>query len=114
MRPSAWRSGSPGPAAYRSLGAAASETFLDFGLRAGQTAAARASYDASVATYRQTVLTGFQQVEDNLAALRILKEEAQEQDEAVRDAKVSLAVSTDQYKAGTIALSPSWWWKTRP
>ena len=53
--------------------AAASETFLDFGLRAGQTEAAPATYDASVATYRQTVLTGFQQVEDNLAALGILK-----------------------------------------
>ena len=91
------------PSRLWSLGAAASETFLDFGLRSGQTAAARASYDASVATYRQTVLGGFQQVEDNLAALRILKEEAQKQDEAVRDAKVSLAVSTDQYKAGTIA-----------
>ena len=90
------------PSRVWSLGAAASETVLDFGLRSGQTAAARASYDASVATYRQTVLTGFQQVEDNLAALGILKNEAQVQDEAVRAARQSLAVSTNQYKAGTI------------
>ncbi|MGA8573472.1 MAG: efflux transporter outer membrane subunit [Desulfobaccales bacterium] len=91
------------PSRLWSLGAAASETVLDFGLRSGQTAAARASYDASVATYRQTVLTGFQQVEDNLAALGILKNEAQMQNEAVRAARESLAVSTNQYEAGTIS-----------
>ncbi len=91
------------PSRVWSLGAAASETLLDFGLRAGQTAAARAAYDTTLATYRQTVLTGFQQVEDNLAALGILKDEAEVQDEAVRDAKLSLTVSTNQYKAGTIS-----------
>ena len=91
------------PSRIWSLGAAASETLLDFGLRAGQTAAARAAYDASVATYRQTVLTGFQQVEDNLAALGILKEEGQVQDEAVQASRKSLAVSTNQYKAGILS-----------
>ncbi|MGO9210017.1 MAG: efflux transporter outer membrane subunit, partial [Terriglobales bacterium] len=90
------------PSRVWSLGAAASETLLDFGLRSGQTEAARAAYDASVATYRQTVLTGFQQVEDNLAALGILKDEAQTQDEAVQASKKSLEVSTNQYKAGII------------
>ncbi|MFZ0050625.1 MAG: efflux transporter outer membrane subunit [Desulfobaccales bacterium] len=90
------------PSRLWSLGAAASETLLDFGLRAGQTAAARAAYDASVATYRQTVLTGFQQVEDNLAALGILKDEGEVQDEAVRASRKSLAVSTNQYKEGII------------
>jgi NodT family efflux transporter outer membrane factor (OMF) lipoprotein len=90
------------PSRVWSLGAAASETLLDFGLRSGQVESARAAYEASVATYRQTVLTGFQQVEDNLAALGILKDEAQVQDEAVQAARQSLAVSTNQYKAGTL------------
>jgi NodT family efflux transporter outer membrane factor (OMF) lipoprotein len=90
------------PSRLWSLGAAASETLIDFGLRGAQTESARAAYEASVATYRQTVLTGFQQVEDNLAALGILKEESQVQDEAVRASRQSLAVSTNQYKAGTL------------
>ncbi len=90
------------PSRIWSLGAAASETLLDFGLRAGQTAAARAAYDASVGTYRQTVLTGFQQVEDNLAALGILKDEGQVQDEAVKASRKSVEVSTNQYKAGIL------------
>jgi outer membrane protein TolC len=58
-------------------------------------------YDLTVANYRQTVLTSFQQVEDNLAALRVLAEEAGAVDEAVRAAEDSLAISTYQYKAGT-------------
>ena len=56
-----------------------------------------------MATYRQTVLTGFQEVEDNLAALRILEQEAKVQDEAVKAAKLSATLSTNQYKAGTIS-----------
>ena len=59
------------------------------------------SYDATVASYRQTVLTGFQQVEDQLAALRVLENEAQAEDRAVDAARRSLAISTAQYKAGT-------------
>ena len=90
------------PSRIWSLGAAASETLIDFGLRGAQTEAARAAYAASVATYRQTVLTGFQQVEDNLAALGILKSEGQVQDEAVQASRKSLAVSTNQYKAGIL------------
>ena len=69
----------------------------------GQTAAARAAYDSTVATYRQTVLTGFQEVEDNLAALRILEQEAKAQDDAVKAARLSVTMSTNQYKAGTIS-----------
>ena len=57
----------------------------------------------TVASYRQTVLTGFQEVEDNLAALRILEQEAEVQAEAVKLAEQSLAVVTNQYKAGTVA-----------
>jgi NodT family efflux transporter outer membrane factor (OMF) lipoprotein len=86
-----------------SIGAAAAETVFDAGLRSAQTAQARAAYDASVASYRQAVLTGFQEVEDNLAAIRILEEEAMAQDEAVMSARQSLQVSINQYKAGTIS-----------
>ena len=60
-----------------------------------------APYDESVATYRQTVLTAFQDVEDNLAALRILEQEASVQDEAVKAARESLAIVLNQYRAGT-------------
>jgi outer membrane protein TolC len=63
---------------------------------------ARAAYDGTVATYRQTVLTGFQEVEDNLAASRILEEEAQVQGAAVKSAQQSLALIMNQYKAETV------------
>jgi outer membrane protein TolC len=59
-----------------------------------------AAYDATVANYRQTVLTGFQQVEDNLAALRVLSDEAAIVDRAVAAAKRSLDISTTQYRGG--------------
>jgi NodT family efflux transporter outer membrane factor (OMF) lipoprotein len=91
------------PSRFWSLGSAAAETLFEGGLRAGQTAAARAAYDSTVATYRQTVLNGFQEVEDNLAALRILEEEAKVQDEAVKAARLSVTLSTNQYQAGTIS-----------
>jgi outer membrane protein TolC len=61
-----------------------------------------AAYDATVANYRQTVLTAFQQVEDNLAALRVLENEAEAEDAAVKAAQNSLDISTYQYKAGTV------------
>ena len=85
------------------MGPAISETIFDGGLRAAQVDQARAAYDANVALYRQTVLTGFQQIEDNLAALRILESEAQVQDEAVKAAQQSVTVITNQYKAGTVS-----------
>ena len=66
-----------------------------------QTAQAIATYDENVANYRQTVLTGFQEVEDNLAALKILEQEAAVQDEAVKAARESLAIVLNQYRAGT-------------
>ena len=91
------------PSRFWSLGASAAETLIDFGLRGAQVEQARAVYDANVASYRQTVLTGFQEVEDNLAALRILGDEVKVQDEAVKAAKESVTVSTNQYKAGTIS-----------
>jgi NodT family efflux transporter outer membrane factor (OMF) lipoprotein len=91
------------PSRFWAVGAALSETVFQGGLRQAQTAQARAAYDATVASYRQTVLTGFQEVEDNLAALRILEEEAQVQDEAVKAAQKSVALTIDQYKAGTVS-----------
>jgi len=77
------------------------ETVFDAGKRHAQVNLAQAAYDATVANYRQTVLTSFQQVEDNLAALRVLENEARVEDEAVRAARRSLDIATYQYKAGT-------------
>src|SRR5476651_270276 len=71
------------PSRYWSFGTAIAETLFDGGLRRAQTDQAIAAYDANVASYRQTVLTGFQQVEDSLATLRILEQEAEVQGEAV-------------------------------
>ena len=76
---------------------------FDGGLRRAQTDAARAAYDGTVATYRQTVLAAFQGVEDNLAALRILERENAVQDEAVTAAQKSVELTTIQYKAGTVS-----------
>jgi len=90
------------PSRFWSFGPAISELVFDGGLRRALTAQARAAYDAEVASYRQTVLTGFQEVEDNLAALRILEEEARVQDEAVKAAEQSVTVITNQYKAGIV------------
>ncbi len=90
------------PSRYWSFGTAIAETLFDGGLRRAQTDQAIAAYDASVAAYRQTVLTGFQQVEDSLATLRILEQEAQVQGEAVTLAEQALALALNQYKAGTV------------
>jgi NodT family efflux transporter outer membrane factor (OMF) lipoprotein len=88
---------------FWSVGASISETVFDGGLRRAQTDFARAAYDSSVATYRQTVLTAFQGVEDNLAALRILEQEAGVQDEAVKAAGRSVFLTLNQYQAGTVS-----------
>ncbi|MGB4812598.1 MAG: efflux transporter outer membrane subunit [Methylophilaceae bacterium] len=90
------------PARYWSLGPALAETIFDGGLRKAQTAQAEAVYDQDVAIYRQTVLGAFQEVEDNLAALRILEEEATIQDDAVKSAKESVKITNNQYKAGVV------------
>jgi NodT family efflux transporter outer membrane factor (OMF) lipoprotein len=89
------------PARFWSLGAALAQVIFDAGLRQAQTEQAIAAYDATVGTYRETVLTGFQEVEDNLAALRILEQEAAVQDDAVKSARESLAITLNQYRAGT-------------
>ncbi|HEX2720150.1 MAG TPA: efflux transporter outer membrane subunit [Candidatus Deferrimicrobium sp.] len=91
------------PARFWSVGPAVSEVLFDGGLRRAQTAQARAAYDAEVAAYRQTVLTGFQEVEDSLVALRVLEEEAQVQEEALAAARQTVEIVTNQYKAGTVS-----------
>jgi NodT family efflux transporter outer membrane factor (OMF) lipoprotein len=91
------------PARFWSVGPQLAETLFDAGRRRAQVDLAQAAYDATVANYRQTVLTSFQQVEDNLAALRVLANEARAEDEAVQAAEQSLAISTYQYKAGTVS-----------
>jgi len=76
------------------------ETLFDAGRRRAASDAARASYDGYVSAYRQTVLTAFQQVEDNLAALRILEREQQQQHEATASAQDSLAIVVSRYREG--------------
>jgi NodT family efflux transporter outer membrane factor (OMF) lipoprotein len=85
-----------------SLGAAGTQTLFDGGLRAAQVDAARAVYWQSVANYRQTVLTAFQQVEDQLAALRILKQQLGKEQAAVKAQRDAVRVFMNQYRAGTI------------
>ncbi len=90
------------PSRFWAVGPSVSETLFDGGLRGSQDDQARAAYDADVAAYRQAVLTGFQEVEDNLAALRILENEARVQDEAVVAARQSVTITDNQYKAGIV------------
>jgi NodT family efflux transporter outer membrane factor (OMF) lipoprotein len=91
------------PNRFWSIGPQLTQTLFDGGLRRAQTAQARAAYDASVANYRQTVLSAFQDVEDNLADLRVLEQEAQVQTEAVTLAKQSQRLATNQYQAGIVS-----------
>ncbi len=88
-----------------SLGASASETLFEGGLRPAQVAAARATYDQAVATYRQTVLSAFQQVEDALAALRIYEQQAAAQAVAVAAAQQAVAIALNEYQAGTVVYT---------
>jgi NodT family efflux transporter outer membrane factor (OMF) lipoprotein len=88
-----------------SVGPQLAQTLFDGGLRRAQEAEARATYDQTTAEYRQTVLAGFQQVEDQLAALRILGQQAEVQANAVASAQEAERLILNQYKAGTIAYT---------
>jgi NodT family efflux transporter outer membrane factor (OMF) lipoprotein len=91
------------PSRFFAVGPAVTQTLFDGGLRGALTASARAAYDGTAASYRQTVLTAFQEVEDNLAALRILEQEENVQNEAVTAAQRSVVLTTDQYKVGIVS-----------
>jgi NodT family efflux transporter outer membrane factor (OMF) lipoprotein len=84
------------------VGPQLAETLFDGGLRRAQTAQARAAYDASVDSYRQTVLTSLQQVEDNLVTLRVLEHQSGIEDETVKAAREAERLTLNQYKAGTV------------
>ena len=88
------------PSRFWSLGPTLSQTLLDFGARRGATEQAEASYDATVANYRQTVLSDFQSVEDQLAGLRIYAQEIEQYETAVRSASRYLNLSLTRYKTG--------------
>jgi NodT family efflux transporter outer membrane factor (OMF) lipoprotein len=90
---------------FWSVGPQLAETIFDAGLRSAQLEAARAVYDQTVASYRQTVLTAFQQVEDELAALRILAQQAVVEANAVRLAREAERLTLNQYQAGTVAYT---------
>ena len=89
------------PSLFWALGPALAMTLFDAGKRKAQTEQAIAVYDETVADYRQVVLQSFQEVEDNLAAARILEEQAKLQAEAVESARLAVTLTTNQYKAGT-------------
>jgi len=88
------------PSRFWSVGPTLAETLFDAGLRRATVQQYQAAYDQTVATYRQTVLTAFQQVEDNLASLRILSIQLQQQDDAVASSQRFLNIATDRYKLG--------------
>ena len=82
------------------VGPQLSQTLFDGGRRRAVSESATANYDGTVASYRQTTLTAFQEVEDNLAALRILETEAQQQQQATASAAESLQLFTNRYVGG--------------
>lgn len=86
-----------------SIGPSVSQPLFDAGLRQSQTTQAIAAYDEAAATYRQTVLAAFQEVEDQLAALRILEQEREVRIAALEDAKASTQVIFNQYKEGIVS-----------
>src|SRR5258708_19355447 len=82
------------------------QTIFDGGRRRASSRGALASYDSTVASYRQTSLIAFQEVEDNLAALRILDQEAQQQTVATASAQKSLQIFTNRYIGGAYPYLP--------
>ena len=91
------------PNRFWSLGPSLAMSLFDGGAHSAQKEQVMAIYDQNVATYRQTVLTAFQSVEDSLVSLRVLAQEETVQHEASRSAKESLSLTNDQYQAGTVS-----------
>ncbi|MGB7480603.1 MAG: TolC family protein, partial [Burkholderiaceae bacterium] len=89
------------PSQVWSLGASLAQTLFDGGLRRARDRQARAAYDAAAAHYKQTVLAGFQEVEDNLAALRVLEQEIAAQQRAAAAAQLAERLALAQYRGGT-------------
>jgi outer membrane protein TolC len=90
------------PNRFWSFGPSLAQSLFDGGLRSANKQRAVAAFDETVANYRQTVLTGFQEVEDNLVALDLLQQELIFQQDAVRAAREALQLVNNQYKAGTV------------
>jgi NodT family efflux transporter outer membrane factor (OMF) lipoprotein len=88
------------PSRMWAVGGQLSQTLFDAGRRRATSEGAVANYDGTVASYRQTTLTAFQEVEDNLAALRILKTEAEQQHQATASAQDALQLFTNRYEGG--------------
>jgi NodT family efflux transporter outer membrane factor (OMF) lipoprotein len=88
-----------------SFGPSLAESVFNGGATLYQNREARANYDQAVATYRQTVLSAFQAVEDDLVTLRVLEQQAQLQESAVKDARLSEQLTVNQYKSGVVAFS---------
>jgi NodT family efflux transporter outer membrane factor (OMF) lipoprotein len=100
------------PSRFWAVGPTFSQTVFDAGRRRAVRTTAAANYDATVANYRQTTLTAFQQVEDNLAALRILEIEAQQQHESTDSATQSLDLSQTRYEGGVDTYLQVITWQT--
>lgn len=92
------------PNRFWSIGASLAEPLFDAGLRRAQRDQTLAQYDEAVASYRQTVLAGFQEVEDNLVTLAVLKDEATVQAQAVAAARLAVELTTNEYKAGIVGI----------
>lgn len=88
------------PSRFWSVGPSLAETIFDAGLRKATVEQYRATYDETVANYRQTVLAAFQQVEDNLSSLRVLSREIEQQDVAIKSSQRYLTIATDRYRLG--------------
>jgi NodT family efflux transporter outer membrane factor (OMF) lipoprotein len=87
------------------VGPALAQTVFDGGLVRAQVRSARAAYEGTVDSYRQTVLASFQQVEDEIVTLRVLEQEGAIEDETVKKAREAEALTLNQYKAGTVPYS---------
>ncbi len=93
------------PSLSWAVGQQVSETIFNGGLRIATVKAARAGYDSTVASYRETVLAAFQSVEDNLSSLRILEQEGVVLNQAADSAREALKLTINQYRAGTVPYS---------